>query len=174
MLIISCYQAKATGYFLVLVPLIAFCIRCVIGVFCTKIIGSSMRHHQETHQHGSSRGMRWKSALLEPKEAGTMDAGSATDVSPAWPMLLLFAVVHISAGFLSMDYQHKKMIFLSRAQLKMVKLRFLLRMFLVVTGSLKWIIGSSCLNVESPIVGIGVEAYPNKRGIFTPFPTFTH
>lgn len=86
MLIISFYQAKAPGYFLVLVPLIAFCVRCVIGVFCTKIMGPSLRNHQETHEpkrhhHGSSRRTRWKSALLVPKEADTVDAESATDIN---------------------------------------------------------------------------------------------
>lgn len=33
------YQAKTTGYFLVLVPLTAFCVRCVIAAFQTRVTG---------------------------------------------------------------------------------------------------------------------------------------
>ncbi|PKI55002.1 hypothetical protein CRG98_024602 [Punica granatum] len=106
-------HAKATGYFLVLVPLIAFCIRCVIGVFCTKTTGPSLKNHHDAHepeQHhdGPSRSMRWKSALLEPKEPDTVDIESATDFNnSAEDNQTEVSFEDISGGYrkLEMDYQ---------------------------------------------------------------------
>ncbi|KAK4801950.1 hypothetical protein SAY86_000153 [Trapa natans] len=78
--------ARTTAYFLVVVPYIAFCIRCMISIFCAKLVGSSTMHHKDAHgpeqpEHGSSRGMRWKYALFEPNEAGTIDAEPETESS---------------------------------------------------------------------------------------------
>lgn len=66
------YQAKYTGYFLVVVPLIAFCIRCMIGAFHAKVAQS------EEIQHEPKR-TRWKYALSDITEADIPDAESTSD-----------------------------------------------------------------------------------------------
>ncbi|KAH9781487.1 hypothetical protein KPL71_008496 [Citrus sinensis] len=70
-------QAKTTGYFLVVVPLIAFCIRCMIGAFHTRIAGGS--GHQVANgskgRHPGSKTVRWKSALRDIIEED-LDSGS--------------------------------------------------------------------------------------------------
>lgn len=70
-------QAKTTGYFLVVVPLIAFCIRCMIGAFHTRIAGGS--GHQVANgskgRHPGSKSVRWKSALRDIIEED-LDSGS--------------------------------------------------------------------------------------------------
>lgn len=75
------YQAKTAGYFLVLVPLIAFCIRCINVAFCIKVAGYMT--HQDVSQskqpdHGS-KSMRWKSALYDPKEPEIVDSELRSD-----------------------------------------------------------------------------------------------
>lgn len=70
-------QAKTTGYFLVVVFLIAFCIRCVIGAIHTRIAGASGRqvaNGSKGHHHGSKT-VRWKSALHDIIEED-LDSGS--------------------------------------------------------------------------------------------------
>ncbi|XP_058075869.1 uncharacterized protein LOC131224502 [Magnolia sinica] len=72
--------AKPTGYFLVLVPLIAFCIRCIIGTFHHRLpkqlkhqaVNESKGHHQR------SRSERWKSVLI--RESDVADAESRQDL----------------------------------------------------------------------------------------------
>ncbi|XP_031283758.1 uncharacterized protein LOC116142456 isoform X3 [Pistacia vera] len=75
------YQAKTTGYFLVMVPLIAFCIRCIIGSFNTRISGNS-RHQtvneSKGHHHGSKI-VRWKSALGDIMEADSSDSETRSE-----------------------------------------------------------------------------------------------
>ncbi|KAK4567639.1 hypothetical protein RGQ29_003409 [Quercus rubra] len=73
-------MAKTTGYFLVLVPLIAFCVRCIISALHTRVAGK-FRHQvvneSEGRRHGC-RSMRWKSALSEILEPDTLDAVSSS------------------------------------------------------------------------------------------------
>ncbi|XP_027091192.1 uncharacterized protein [Coffea arabica] len=72
--------AKSTGYFLVLVPLIAFCIRCIIGALCNRVAGD-MKHNvneSEEHHHGSKR-IRWKFALQDLKDPDALDTGTRPD-----------------------------------------------------------------------------------------------
>ncbi|CDP18862.1 unnamed protein product [Coffea canephora] len=72
--------AKSTGYFLVLVPLIAFCIRCIIGALCNRVAGD-MKHNvneSEEHHHGSKR-IRWKFALQHLKDPDALDTGTRPD-----------------------------------------------------------------------------------------------
>ncbi|KAH7568295.1 hypothetical protein JRO89_XS07G0272800 [Xanthoceras sorbifolium] len=76
------YQAKpTTGYFLVLVPLLAFCIRCMIGAFRTRVAGDS--RHQAVNEskghHRGSKSMRWKSALSDITEADIPEHESRLD-----------------------------------------------------------------------------------------------
>ncbi|XP_031283750.1 uncharacterized protein LOC116142456 isoform X2 [Pistacia vera] len=74
-------HAKTTGYFLVMVPLIAFCIRCIIGSFNTRISGNS-RHQtvneSKGHHHGSKI-VRWKSALGDIMEADSSDSETRSE-----------------------------------------------------------------------------------------------
>ncbi|KAK6944559.1 hypothetical protein RJ641_025661 [Dillenia turbinata] len=61
-------HAKATGYFLLLVPLIAFCIRCIIGAFQIRVAGGS-KHKTLTDVHlPEVTSSRWKSALIDIRE----------------------------------------------------------------------------------------------------------
>ncbi|KAH9725368.1 hypothetical protein KPL70_007858 [Citrus sinensis] len=70
-------QAKTTGYFLVVVPLIAFCIRCMIGAFHTRIAGGSGHRvaNGSKGRHPGSKSVRWKSALRDIIEED-LDSGS--------------------------------------------------------------------------------------------------
>lgn len=70
-------QAKTTGYFLVVVPLIAFCIRCMIGAFHTRIAGGSGHRvaNGSKGRHPGSKTVRWKSALRDIIEED-LDSGS--------------------------------------------------------------------------------------------------
>ncbi|KAK3229939.1 hypothetical protein Dsin_001820 [Dipteronia sinensis] len=72
------YQAKPTGYLLVLVPLTVFCIRCMIGAFHTRVAGN-MRNQAVNESRGHLhhlKSMRWKSALSDITEADTLDSDS--------------------------------------------------------------------------------------------------
>ncbi|KAE8022305.1 hypothetical protein FH972_008115 [Carpinus fangiana] len=72
-------HAKTTGYFLVLVPLIAFCIRCIIAAFHTRAAGelrSQVVSESEGRQPGC-RSVRWKSALSDIRETDNLDAESS-------------------------------------------------------------------------------------------------
>ncbi|KAJ4713770.1 LysM domain containing protein [Melia azedarach] len=74
-------HAKTAGYFLVLVPLIAFCITCMIGAFHTRITGDSGRqsvNESKGHRHGS-KNVRWKSALCDIIEGDALDSDSIPD-----------------------------------------------------------------------------------------------
>ncbi|XWS23440.1 hypothetical protein CRYUN_Cryun28dG0014000 [Craigia yunnanensis] len=74
-------NAKATGYFLVLVPLIAFCIRCVISTFGIRVT-RDVRHQAADKSHGHHPGgksMRWKSALSDTVEGDAFDSESGLD-----------------------------------------------------------------------------------------------
>ncbi|KAJ9167321.1 hypothetical protein P3X46_021984 [Hevea brasiliensis] len=59
-------HAKSTGYFLVLVPLIAFCIRCIVGAFHTGFFRDMRQETSDkSRSHDGNRGMRWKYALSD-------------------------------------------------------------------------------------------------------------
>ncbi|KAL5845828.1 hypothetical protein ACOSQ3_009352 [Xanthoceras sorbifolium] len=75
------HAKPTTGYFLVLVPLLAFCIRCMIGAFRTRVAGDS--RHQAVNEskghHRGSKSMRWKSALSDITEADIPEHESRLD-----------------------------------------------------------------------------------------------
>ncbi|XP_039012295.1 uncharacterized protein LOC120141519 isoform X2 [Hibiscus syriacus] len=74
-------KAKSTGYFLVAVPLIAFCIGCVISTFLTRVsrgIRQQAVDKSLTLHHGA-KGMRWKSALSDTVEGNVFDSKSGLD-----------------------------------------------------------------------------------------------
>ncbi|XP_017981653.1 PREDICTED: uncharacterized protein LOC18592837 isoform X2 [Theobroma cacao] len=74
-------NAKATGYFLVLVPLIAFCIRCIISTFRIRV-ARDMRHQavdKSKGHHPGAKSMRWKSALSDTEESDAFDSESGLD-----------------------------------------------------------------------------------------------
>ncbi|KAL5559835.1 hypothetical protein UlMin_036046 [Ulmus minor] len=73
--------ARTSGFFLVLVPLIAFCIRCIIGAFHARISGKfrlQATDESDVKPH-RSRGGRWKSALIDTMEPDMLDAESIPD-----------------------------------------------------------------------------------------------
>ncbi|XP_059451230.1 uncharacterized protein LOC132182038 [Corylus avellana] len=72
-------HAKTTGYFLVLVPLIAFCIRCIIAAFHTRAAGElrSQVVSESEGRHPGCRSVRWKSALSDIRETDNLDAESS-------------------------------------------------------------------------------------------------
>ncbi|KAJ6693141.1 hypothetical protein OIU85_003952 [Salix viminalis] len=68
-------HAKATGYFLVLVPALAFCIRCVIGAFQTRAcrnLGCQAPNESRRH-HDVPESKRWKHALNDIREPDNFD-----------------------------------------------------------------------------------------------------
>ncbi|KAJ6763536.1 hypothetical protein OIU79_024142 [Salix purpurea] len=68
-------HAKATGYFLVLVPALAFCIRCVIGAFQTRAcrnLGCQAPNESRRH-HDVPESKRWKHALNDIRELDNFD-----------------------------------------------------------------------------------------------------
>ncbi|KAJ4952694.1 hypothetical protein NE237_029526 [Protea cynaroides] len=70
--------AKRTGYFLVLLPLIAFCISCIMGAFHRNLKHRAVSE-SEAYCHGS-RTMHWKSALIEMSEPDDLNAESRQDL----------------------------------------------------------------------------------------------
>ncbi|XP_056164593.1 uncharacterized protein LOC115686794 [Syzygium oleosum] len=74
--------AKTTGYFLVLVALIAFCIRCINSVLCTRVAGYLRREDiiEPKQHHEVPKSKRWKSALLDARELDVSDPESKSDV----------------------------------------------------------------------------------------------
>ncbi|KAF8025463.1 hypothetical protein BT93_F2334 [Corymbia citriodora subsp. variegata] len=74
--------AKTTGYFLVLVPLIAFCIRCITSVLCTRVADYLRREDviEPKQHHQVPKSKRWKSALLDAKELDVSDPESKSDI----------------------------------------------------------------------------------------------
>ncbi|KAL0351286.1 UNVERIFIED_CONTAM: hypothetical protein Scaly_1517300 [Sesamum calycinum] len=76
--------AKTTGSFLVLVPLIAFCIRCIIGA-CQNRVARNLRHQalnkSGVHRHPCNS-MRWKTILSELREPNALDAEPEMDSDP--------------------------------------------------------------------------------------------
>ncbi|KAK8545884.1 hypothetical protein V6N13_067139 [Hibiscus sabdariffa] len=74
-------QAKSTGYFLVVVPLIAFCIGCVISTFRTRVAGGIRQQAGDKSQalHHGAKGMRWKSALSDTVEGDVFDSELGLD-----------------------------------------------------------------------------------------------
>ncbi|PIA47133.1 hypothetical protein AQUCO_01400082v1 [Aquilegia coerulea] len=70
--------AKTTGYVLVLVPLVAFCIRCIIGAFQRRVV-KDLKHrvvNEPNQHHRGSRSIRWKTALSDITELDVLDAES--------------------------------------------------------------------------------------------------
>ncbi|KAK8651614.1 hypothetical protein V6N13_141211 [Hibiscus sabdariffa] len=74
-------QAKSTGYFLVVVPLIAFCIGCVISTFRTRVARGIRQLAGDKSQalHHGAKGMRWKSALSDTVEGDVFDSELGLD-----------------------------------------------------------------------------------------------
>ncbi|KAL0314084.1 UNVERIFIED_CONTAM: hypothetical protein Sangu_2252800 [Sesamum angustifolium] len=76
--------AKTTGSFLVLVPLIAFCIRCIIGAYQNRV-ARNLRHQalnkSGVHRHPCNS-MRWKTILSELREPNALDAEPEMDSDP--------------------------------------------------------------------------------------------
>ncbi|KAF5479425.1 hypothetical protein F2P56_000245 [Juglans regia] len=69
-------HAKTTGYFLVLVPLVAFCIRLILDAFHTRVAGELKDEvaSESECQHHRCRSMRWKSVLSDIEEIDSVDA----------------------------------------------------------------------------------------------------
>ncbi|KAG8472709.1 hypothetical protein CXB51_034734 [Gossypium anomalum] len=74
-------NAKSTGYFLVLVPLIAFCIGCIISTLHTRASRSIKHHAADKSQahHPGAKGRRWKSALCDSVEGDVFDSELGLD-----------------------------------------------------------------------------------------------
>ncbi|MBA0602798.1 hypothetical protein Gorai_002965 [Gossypium raimondii] len=74
-------NAKSTGYFLVLVPLIAFCIGCIIVTLHTRV-SRSIKHQaadESQAHHPGAKGRRWKSALSDSVEGDVFDSELGLD-----------------------------------------------------------------------------------------------
>ncbi|KAL5704090.1 hypothetical protein ACHQM5_022563 [Ranunculus cassubicifolius] len=73
--------AKTNGYFLVLVPLIAVCIRLIIQAIQHRLHHDLNRKmvNKPNEQHLGSRGIRWKTALNDLREMDTLDSEPGKD-----------------------------------------------------------------------------------------------
>ncbi|PIN11423.1 hypothetical protein CDL12_15962 [Handroanthus impetiginosus] len=69
--------AKTTGSFLVLVPLVAFCIRCIIGAFQNRVT----RKLRRQPANKSSKSMRWRT-LNDLRDPDAPDAELGPDYDP--------------------------------------------------------------------------------------------
>ncbi|KAF5732779.1 hypothetical protein HS088_TW17G00311 [Tripterygium wilfordii] len=68
-------HGKSSGYFLVLVPLLAFCFRCIVGAFYSKFIGDFGKQDiLESNEHCGMKRRRWKSALADTSEPDGLDS----------------------------------------------------------------------------------------------------
>lgn len=68
-------HAKATGYFLVLVPALAFCIRCIIGAFHTRARRNleCQASNESRRHHDVPESKHWKHALSDIREPDNLD-----------------------------------------------------------------------------------------------------
>ncbi|KAG8633596.1 hypothetical protein MANES_18G121000v8 [Manihot esculenta] len=83
-------HAKSTGYFLVLVPLIAFCIRCIVGAFHTGVFRDTRQQTlDKSRSHDGPRGMRWKYALSDIEDP-KLDPGSSIESNVSTLMCFLY------------------------------------------------------------------------------------
>ncbi|EXB81484.1 hypothetical protein L484_014291 [Morus notabilis] len=74
-------EARTVGGFLVLVSLVAFCIRCIVGAFHNRASGE-FRHknvNESDVKHLRSQGGRWRSALGDAWEPERTDGDSIPD-----------------------------------------------------------------------------------------------
>ncbi|KAF9608558.1 hypothetical protein IFM89_009924 [Coptis chinensis] len=72
---------RTTGYILVVVPLIAFCIGCIINVFHQRV-GEYLKRpvvNKSNVHHPRSRNIHWKTALSDIREAEVLDDESGQD-----------------------------------------------------------------------------------------------
>lgn len=75
------YQARTVGGFLVVVSLLAFCIRCIVGAFHNRASGQ-FRHknvNESDVKQLRSQGGRWRSALGDAWEPERTDGDSIPD-----------------------------------------------------------------------------------------------
>ncbi|CAI9115163.1 OLC1v1016001C1 [Oldenlandia corymbosa var. corymbosa] len=75
-------HAKTTGYFLLLVPLIAFCIRFVMGALHNRVAEEFKHNVSESDDpHPRCKRTRWRSALQELRDpdANALDTDLSTD-----------------------------------------------------------------------------------------------
>ncbi|XP_039002324.1 uncharacterized protein LOC120128763 isoform X2 [Hibiscus syriacus] len=74
-------NARSTGYFLVVVPLIAFCIGCVISTFHTRVARGIRQQAVDKSQalHCGAKRMRWKYALSDTVEGNVFDSELGLD-----------------------------------------------------------------------------------------------
>ncbi|GMI85099.1 hypothetical protein HRI_002179300 [Hibiscus trionum] len=102
-------NAKSTGYFLVVVPLIAFCIGCVISTFHTRVARGIKQQAGDIKSHAlhrGAKGMRWKSALSDTVEGDAFDSELGLDSnSPEGEASIQYEEASEDYGRLQHDYQ---------------------------------------------------------------------
>ncbi|KAM7278762.1 hypothetical protein ACFE04_005896 [Oxalis oulophora] len=76
-------HAKTTGFFLVVVPLIAFCIRCIISAVNSKVVkraGEIGLNRSKGHPHASeSKSQRWRCALSDISDPDNLQSNVEDD-----------------------------------------------------------------------------------------------
>ncbi|KAJ4850643.1 hypothetical protein Tsubulata_023978 [Turnera subulata] len=70
-------HAKSTSYFLLLVPLITFCIGCIVASFHARVTKGRQVVNESRNHHNETRSMRWKHVLSDIREADELDADSS-------------------------------------------------------------------------------------------------
>ncbi|KAF4346925.1 hypothetical protein G4B88_024322, partial [Cannabis sativa] len=105
----SYYQARTVCGFLVLAPLMAFCVKCIISAFHTRVFGE-LRHkavNESVLKNHRSRGERWRYALGDAWEPEKLDTESILDSTDQSEDLVEISFEESSHDYrkLEQDYQ---------------------------------------------------------------------
>lgn len=109
----SFYQfpdAKTAGSFYVLVPLVAFCIGCIMGAFQI-ILAKNSRHRAAKKlgvHHHTSNSARWKTALSDLRDPDSLDAESAPDSDPSSDEKEQLHFEDVSRAYTKLEGDYKK------------------------------------------------------------------
>ncbi|KAB5529872.1 hypothetical protein DKX38_019953 [Salix brachista] len=101
------HAKAATGYFLVLVPAFAFCIRCVIGAFQTRAcrnLGCQAPNESRRH-HDVHESKRWKHALSDIREPDNFDGEPILNSTVSSPLCSQAANILLLYNDLLLSYQ---------------------------------------------------------------------
>ncbi|XP_070052810.1 uncharacterized protein [Nicotiana tomentosiformis] len=97
------YQAKTTGYFLVLVSLIAFGIRCIMNAFHRRVGRNKL---QDVRQASGS--MRWKLALRDLSDPDASYTDSRTEIDNVTDDQDNFHSEDLSRAYAKVDHDYQK------------------------------------------------------------------
>ncbi|KAK4708584.1 hypothetical protein R3W88_029509 [Solanum pinnatisectum] len=104
--VLSCRHlpnAKTSGYFLVLVPLIGFCIKCIMNAFHHRVTRNKL---QDVRQASGS--MRWKSALRDLTDPDALYSDSRPEIDNATADREHLQSEELSRAYAKLDGDYQK------------------------------------------------------------------